>query len=494
MFLIRKIKNKLKRQPDTIINTSATVSSKTDDENFIKNFLLSPLWLSPILDFVDENCLVFDRDDENKFEYTAIHMEFQNRVEELFTVNLLESGVNPTIIEKIVSKPIKRQLNQQLRAVDDFIVFKSMMVERNEKLTDEAIKSLNEMREKEGKILLDMRPQGETVEERLILRSESDLKAAIALSLQEDPHGFSPPSADEPRGGLSSPSADEPGGGLSLPSVDEPRGGLSSLPVDEPRGGSSSPSVDDSLGFSSPPADETLGGESKTNAENENNMWVENESVRSKTGKGERKETQENRHETLESKNGILRESERTDVINEALGESKTENNILLRKDCNMEGENHFSTSPVEPHGVEAPGDEANAVEAPGDEANAVEAQGGEANAVEAKGGEANAVEAQGGEANAVEAEGGEANAVEAQGGEANAVEAPGDEAKGVEAPRGEAKGVEAQGGEGRGCKKSPQIWCETTLTDLIEPQIDNYTDISLDCQTVIYKYVISYI
>ena len=33
----------------------------------------SPRWKTPILSFIEEYCIVFDDEDENKFEYTTIH-------------------------------------------------------------------------------------------------------------------------------------------------------------------------------------------------------------------------------------------------------------------------------------------------------------------------------------------------------------------------------------------------------------------------------------
>ena len=36
-------------------------------------FLSSPIWRVSILDFVDNKCIVFDNEEENKFEYTIIH-------------------------------------------------------------------------------------------------------------------------------------------------------------------------------------------------------------------------------------------------------------------------------------------------------------------------------------------------------------------------------------------------------------------------------------
>jgi hypothetical protein len=37
------------------------------------NFLQSPLWSTPVFNFVDQNSIFFDKEEENKFEYTSIH-------------------------------------------------------------------------------------------------------------------------------------------------------------------------------------------------------------------------------------------------------------------------------------------------------------------------------------------------------------------------------------------------------------------------------------
>jgi hypothetical protein len=41
----------------------------------IIGFLKSPIWLNPIQSFIDENCLVFDNEEENKFSYTLLHQQ-----------------------------------------------------------------------------------------------------------------------------------------------------------------------------------------------------------------------------------------------------------------------------------------------------------------------------------------------------------------------------------------------------------------------------------
>ena len=35
--------------------------------DFVKQYLISPIWRNPLLDFIEENCLIFDDSEENKF-------------------------------------------------------------------------------------------------------------------------------------------------------------------------------------------------------------------------------------------------------------------------------------------------------------------------------------------------------------------------------------------------------------------------------------------
>jgi hypothetical protein len=39
------------------------------------------MWKNPILAFIDDHCISFDDEDENKLEYTAIHNKFKEMLE-----------------------------------------------------------------------------------------------------------------------------------------------------------------------------------------------------------------------------------------------------------------------------------------------------------------------------------------------------------------------------------------------------------------------------
>ena len=41
--------------------------------DIIINFLRSPRWKTPVMSFLDEYCIIFDNEEENKLEYTTIH-------------------------------------------------------------------------------------------------------------------------------------------------------------------------------------------------------------------------------------------------------------------------------------------------------------------------------------------------------------------------------------------------------------------------------------
>lgn len=41
--------------------------------DYVMTIFTSPTWEVPIMTFIDDHCVVFDDDEENKFEYTTIH-------------------------------------------------------------------------------------------------------------------------------------------------------------------------------------------------------------------------------------------------------------------------------------------------------------------------------------------------------------------------------------------------------------------------------------
>ena len=59
----------------------------------IIGFLRSPRWKTPVMSFLDEYCMIFDAEEENKLEFTGIHMNFKKLVEDLLQELMTDLGV-----------------------------------------------------------------------------------------------------------------------------------------------------------------------------------------------------------------------------------------------------------------------------------------------------------------------------------------------------------------------------------------------------------------
>lgn len=90
------------------------------------------------MSFLDEYCIIFDNEEENKLEYTKIHSDFKNLVEELIGELIAELGVTQEqfmeACEKSASNPIHKKIVDQIVAVDNFVAFKKLMCKRNHEL------------------------------------------------------------------------------------------------------------------------------------------------------------------------------------------------------------------------------------------------------------------------------------------------------------------------------------------------------------------------
>ena len=116
----------------------------------VQNILQSPEWTIPIANFIDENCSIFDNEEENKFPYSEKHEAFKDLVESLLQAQLVECGITTDILMEVMEKPsgvrVKRLLMSNIVPVDDFPTFKKMMVKRNIELEQEVLKQFQGMR------------------------------------------------------------------------------------------------------------------------------------------------------------------------------------------------------------------------------------------------------------------------------------------------------------------------------------------------------------
>ena len=102
----------------------------------VVGFLVSPKWTVPIEDFCDVHCLIFDTEEENKFAYTDVHNEYQALVERILESFLAELGIDHARFVQVLATHegngrIREDVFAAVTAVDDFLVFKRIMVRKN---------------------------------------------------------------------------------------------------------------------------------------------------------------------------------------------------------------------------------------------------------------------------------------------------------------------------------------------------------------------------
>ena len=90
------------------------------------------------MSFIDEFCMAFDEEDEHKLEFTKIHNEFRQLVEGLLEELMTELGISGQqfleACERAEQNPVHKKIVDQIAAVEDFIAFKKLMVNRNKEL------------------------------------------------------------------------------------------------------------------------------------------------------------------------------------------------------------------------------------------------------------------------------------------------------------------------------------------------------------------------
>jgi len=114
----------------------------------VLSFMRSPRWRAPVVSFIEEYCLVFDNEEENKLEYTNIHKNFVKMVDELLCELIAEVGIQRedfyAACELSTHHKTHYKLVQQILAVEDFFSFKRMMIRKNQEFNEMALKSMLE--------------------------------------------------------------------------------------------------------------------------------------------------------------------------------------------------------------------------------------------------------------------------------------------------------------------------------------------------------------
>ncbi|XP_030052078.1 cilia- and flagella-associated protein 36 isoform X2 [Microcaecilia unicolor] len=115
----------------------------------IFGFLSGPIWSVPVLDFVEQNCSVFDDEEENKLSYTEIHHEYKELVEKLLEGYLQDIGITEEQFQDACKSPFAEShslqtILQPVLAAEDFNMFKTMMVQKNVELQLQAIQLIQD--------------------------------------------------------------------------------------------------------------------------------------------------------------------------------------------------------------------------------------------------------------------------------------------------------------------------------------------------------------
>ncbi len=88
------------------------------------------------MSFMDEHCIFFTNEEESKLDHTMLHEDFKRIVERYLLTQLAEVGISEHEFCRACSMDgtsceVNATVLEQLLAVDDFRVFKAMMIRRN---------------------------------------------------------------------------------------------------------------------------------------------------------------------------------------------------------------------------------------------------------------------------------------------------------------------------------------------------------------------------
>lgn len=106
------------------------MASKIDSDDgwifdSVMGFLKSPMWVNPIQSFIDENCIIFNREEEHKFSYSQVHEDFRQLIDRLLEQHLEDMGVSQEqFLECIQSDKypdLHKVVMEYILAMDDFM-------------------------------------------------------------------------------------------------------------------------------------------------------------------------------------------------------------------------------------------------------------------------------------------------------------------------------------------------------------------------------------
>ncbi|KAI6659173.1 Deoxyadenosine kinase-like [Oopsacas minuta] len=112
-------------------------------------YICSSLFSEPILQFIEDRCLVFDSSEENKFSYTEVHQDYGKLIDSQLGKFMNDTGIHPNDFASALSLDINEHQGvnklalknafKHIEAVDNFLKFKDTMVQKNIELNNSAM-------------------------------------------------------------------------------------------------------------------------------------------------------------------------------------------------------------------------------------------------------------------------------------------------------------------------------------------------------------------
>ena len=121
----------------------------TTSIDYVVGILDSARWDAEVLSFVDEHCLHFTGEEENSIILSKLHEEFKLIVDRVIADVLEEAGMTEEeFCDSCKAGYVNQKIISQILALDDFLIFKRIMFERNSQLDIEAKEAIDNLNNK----------------------------------------------------------------------------------------------------------------------------------------------------------------------------------------------------------------------------------------------------------------------------------------------------------------------------------------------------------
>eukprot|EP00051_Salpingoeca_urceolata_P016619 m.221989 g.221989 ORF g.221989 m.221989 type:complete len:156 (+) comp18730_c0_seq2:298-765(+) len=101
----------------------------------IVTFLGSPLYATPVFNFIDQQCVVFGPEEENPLSSMDIFQQYADLVESALDAFLADIGLDVeqlvAVLDTLKEGEVAEDVLRTIPAASDFLAFKDIMVKKN---------------------------------------------------------------------------------------------------------------------------------------------------------------------------------------------------------------------------------------------------------------------------------------------------------------------------------------------------------------------------